>query len=105
MSRWLRSAMLLLAVSVASGSAQTAGMVELTPEQQRAFLSDHPAAFSPENGAWVLQGCTRVHVDVVDEETLGEAITLAWQNAAITPASRRPTPARAATPRRSGSGA
>ncbi len=56
------------------------GMVKLTPEQQRRFLHDDPKAFSPEAGAWGRKGCTRVRIDAVDEETLGEALTLAWQN-------------------------
>ena len=58
------------------------GMVKLTPEQQRRFVGEHPSAFAPENGAWGRQGCTRVRLDDVDEETLGEAMTLAWQNVA-----------------------
>jgi hypothetical protein len=56
------------------------GMVKLTPEQQEAFLREHPGAFAPESGAWGRAGCTRVTFDQVDEETLGEALTLAWQN-------------------------
>jgi hypothetical protein len=56
------------------------GMVKLTPEQQQRFIHDHAAAFAPENGAWGRQGCTRVRLDAADEETLGEAMTLAWQN-------------------------
>ena len=58
-----------------------AGMVKLTPDQQREFVRDHPAAFKPENGAWGLQGCTAVQLDAVDEDVLGEAVTLAWRNA------------------------
>ena len=58
------------------------GMVKLTPEQQPAFIRDHPGAFAPESGAWGRAGCTRVTFDSVDEETLGEALTLAWQNTA-----------------------
>ena len=57
------------------------GMVKLTPEQQQAFLREHPGTFAPESGAWGRAGCTRVTFDSVDEETLGEALTLAWQNA------------------------
>ena len=57
------------------------GMVKLTPDQQQAFMRDEPAAFKPEAGAWGRQGCTAVRLDVVDEETLGEALTLAWRNA------------------------
>jgi len=37
--------------------------------------------FVPENGAWGRQGCTRVRLDDVDEDTVGEAMTLAWQTA------------------------
>jgi hypothetical protein len=63
------------------------GMVKLTPEQQQRFLADGPAAFAPENGAWGRQGCTRVSLESVDEDTLGEAMTLAWKNATRTPTS------------------
>src|SRR5262245_15180411 len=56
------------------------GMVKLTPEQQQRFVREHPAMFAPENGAWGRQGCTRVRLDSADEETLGEAMTLARQN-------------------------
>jgi hypothetical protein len=57
------------------------GMVRLTPEQQKAFLEAN-GAFTPAAGAWGRQGCTLVHLAGVDEETLGEAMTLAWQNIA-----------------------
>jgi hypothetical protein len=55
-------------------------MVKVSPEEQQAFLSDHPRVFKPESGAWGRQGCTAVRLDAVDEETLGEALTLAWRN-------------------------
>jgi hypothetical protein len=57
------------------------GMVKLTPDQQRAFMTAHGDIFQPENGAWGLQGCTAVRLAAADEETLGEAMTLAWRNA------------------------
>jgi hypothetical protein len=57
------------------------GMVKLTPDQQARFMDEHPA-FVPESGAWGRQGCTRVTLADVDAETLGEVLTLAWQNAA-----------------------
>jgi hypothetical protein len=56
------------------------GMVNLTPEQQARFVADAPDAFKPENGAWGAQGCTAVRLDSVEEEMLGEAMTLAWRN-------------------------
>jgi len=55
------------------------GMVNLTPEQQEEFMR-RSEAFAPESGAWGRQGCTRVRLDAVDEETLGEALTLARRN-------------------------
>jgi hypothetical protein len=59
-----------------------AGMVVLTPEQQESFVREHPGAFVPENGAWGRRGCTAVRLEAADEETAGEALTLAWQNSA-----------------------
>lgn len=58
------------------------GMVKLLPDQQHTFVRQDPATFKPESGAWGRQGCTAVRLASVDEETLGEALTLAWQNAA-----------------------
>lgn len=70
------------------------GMVKLTPDQQREFVRNHPGVFVPENGAWGLQGCTAVRLAAADEDTLGEAMTLAWRNTAAKgtarPSSARP---------------
>lgn len=57
------------------------GMVQLTPDQQQEFIRIDPA-FVPASGAWGRQGSTMVRLDSVDETTLGEAMTLAWQNSA-----------------------
>ena len=57
------------------------GMVKLTPDQQQEFVRAHPTTFEPASGAWGRQGCTTVQLNAVDEATLGEAMTLAWQNA------------------------
>jgi hypothetical protein len=56
------------------------GMVILTPDQQQRFVEEAPKAFVPEKGAWGLHGCTTVRLETVDEESLGEAMTLAWRN-------------------------
>ena len=66
------------------------GMVKLTPEQQRAFMHEYPVAFAPESGAWGRAGSTAVRLDSVNEDALGEAMTLAWQNA-VTKPPRTPT--------------
>ena len=58
----------------------TIGMVILTPDQQHRFVEEAPKAFVPEKGAWGRQGCTTVRLETVDEELLGEAMTLAWRN-------------------------
>jgi hypothetical protein len=80
------------------------GMVKLTPEQQQDFVQAHPAVFAPETGAWGRAGCTRVRLDTVDEETLGEAMTLARQNVARVAAVKTSMPSRprkpAASPRK-----
>jgi len=41
------------------------------------FVHDHPESFTPEAGAWGRDGCTAVQLASVDEDTLGEALTLA----------------------------
>jgi len=83
------------------------GMVKLTPEQQSRVLEESPAMFSPEAGAWGRQGCTRVHLEAADPEVLGDAITLAWQNAGqkaktknLKPKKLKPKNTTAASPKR-----
>ena len=75
------------------------GMVVLTPEQQRGFVRDHPETFVPAAGAWGEQGSTTVRLGSVDEDVLGEALTLAWRNAV------EKDPARAARKKRPDTGA
>ncbi len=70
------------------------GMVKLTPDQQQKFVLEDPTTFAPENGAWGRAGCTKVRLDSADEDTLGEAMTLAWQNTAVKRAAPRPQPKR-----------
>jgi len=60
----------------------TQGMVKLTPAQQEAFIGANTGVFTPASGAWGRQGCTMVLLARLDEEVLGEAMTLAWQNSA-----------------------
>jgi hypothetical protein len=71
------------------------GMVALTPDQQEQFMRAHPDAFAPESGAWGRGGSTRVRLAAVHEETLGEAMTLAWQNV-VNKGASKPTRKRAA---------
>lgn len=64
------------------------GMVKLTRDQQQRFVRDDPETFVPEPGAWGRQGCTAVRLDSLNDEVLGEAMTLAWQNAMAKRATR-----------------
>jgi len=73
---------------------ETRGVVMLTPEQQQMFLADHPEMFSPAAGAWGRSGSTVVNLDAADEDTIGEAATLAWQNAAAKAAAKKKPAAR-----------
>jgi hypothetical protein len=69
------------------------GMVKLAPEQQHDFMSADSGAFVPASGAWGRHGCTMVQLDLVAEDQLGEAMTLAWQQtlkAAAPPKPKRP---------------
>jgi hypothetical protein len=56
------------------------GMVALPPDEQARFIDEAPDAFLPESGAWGRQGATRVVLAAVEAETLGEAMTRAWQH-------------------------
>ncbi len=58
------------------------GMVSLPPgDVQQEFIRAHPSAFSMVNGAWGLQGATRVHLESAEEDAVGEAVTVAWRYA------------------------
>jgi hypothetical protein len=67
------------------------GALMLTPEQQKMFLRDYPDSFKPAAGAWGAGGSTLVHFGSLEEDTLGEGLTLAWQNAAAKSAATKNT--------------
>jgi hypothetical protein len=81
---------------------ESRGMVVLTPEAQSRFMAATPDTFTPAAGAWGRQGCTLVTVATVDEDTLGEAMTLAWQGAVRISVAKTPKTARRAAGARSG---
>src|SRR5471032_1908645 len=56
-----------------------AGMVKLTPAQQEEFVRAEPETFVPAKGAWGRSGCTMVQLASAEGDTVGEAMTLAWQ--------------------------
>lgn len=69
------------------------GMVALTPEQQNTAMREHDA-WKPAAGVWGERGATLVRIAGIDEDTLGAAMTLAWQNAMTKPSAKRSTTAR-----------
>ena len=67
-------------------------IVKLMPEQQQRFVEADPETFVPAKGAWGRAGSTMVRLASADGETVGEAMTLAWQGTAKTAkAKARPT--------------
>ena len=74
------------------------GMVKLTPDQQQDFMRADSATFAPASGAWGRQGCTIVRLESVEEDTLGEAMTLAWQNTVKTRVASKSKPLRSTKP-------
>jgi hypothetical protein len=74
------------------------GMVKLPLETQAELVRTHPGAFAPASGAWGRSGSTIVTLAGVDEETLGEALTLARQHVAQARPARAVTRSEARTP-------
>ena len=74
------------------------GMVALTPEQQEDALREHEG-MSPAKGAWGDKGATMVRLAAMDQETLGAALTQAWQNAVAKSSAKRSV-AKRSRPRR-----
>lgn len=64
------------------------GMVKLAPYDQKQFVEMHPQAFTPVKGAWGLQGSTSVLLAAAKPDVLVQAMELAWQNSAATPAKK-----------------
>ena len=55
-------------------------MVQLTPEQQRAFVRREPAVFEPVRGGWGVSGATNVRLWPAQTRTVRIALALAWEN-------------------------
>jgi hypothetical protein len=65
------------------------GMIKLTPEQQQALVRAEPDTFVPAKGAWGRGGSTMVRLASADGDTVGEAMTLAWQGTVKAPKKAR----------------
>ncbi len=58
------------------------GMVKLTPEQQRTFLTKAPDVFNPCAGTWGKQGATSVNLEAAKVGLLRTALKAASENVA-----------------------
>ena len=67
---------------------ETRGAVLLTPDEQSDFMKRAPEGFVPASGAWGRQGSTMIVLAKIDEEIVGEAVTLAWKRISAGPAAR-----------------
>jgi hypothetical protein len=58
------------------------GMVKLTPQQQAAFVEEHPLVFEAFKNAWGRRGCTKVILKAATKAALIPALLAAWHNTA-----------------------
>jgi hypothetical protein len=56
------------------------GMVKLTPEQQRTFVTMTPGTFRPCNGVWGERGATNVQLETAKVTLVRAALDAAWRN-------------------------
>ncbi|MCC7033287.1 MAG: MmcQ/YjbR family DNA-binding protein [Acidobacteria bacterium] len=77
---------------------ERAGMVKLSPEEQREFMRAHPGMFDPASGTWGLQGYTTVHLAPARAAAARSAMLLAWQAAVTKPPAKKRRPGGAGRP-------
>ncbi len=65
------------------------GMVKVSPQEQGRIVRQSPSDFAPATGAWGRAGCTMVQLATVAANTLRDAMTLAWQEVALAPTTKR----------------
>ena len=63
-----------------SAQEKGCGVLKLTPEQQRAFITEQPQSFSPVQGGWGRMGMTFIHLEHVDEALIAGALSTAYHN-------------------------
>lgn len=68
---------------------ETAGVVRLSPDEQRELVRLHARTFSPASGAWGRQGWTTIRLDRADRAAVRGALMLAWQDVAERPLRRK----------------
>ena len=54
------------------------GNLMLSPEAQRILIATNPGIFLPVAGGWGRMGATHIRLDEADEESMAEALRIAW---------------------------
>jgi hypothetical protein len=78
-----------------SGQERGLGVLKLTVEQQRAFITELPDIFEPVSGGWGRNGMTYISLDRADEATLRGALATAHRNVEMKQAEKRKKSTRA----------
>jgi hypothetical protein len=63
-----------------SAQAKGCGVLKLTLDQQRSFISELPAVFEPVHGGWGRMGMTFIHLAAADDAILQGALATAYRN-------------------------
>lgn len=63
-------------------AAEDYGVVMLSPDEQKQFMTQAPAMFSPVKGGWGRSGSTYVHLETARDSILRQAMTAAWRRRA-----------------------
>ena len=59
-----------------------AGVVKLTPEEQKEFVRSRPKIFQPVKGAWGRRGYTMIDLPAAKIDIVRKALAAAWRNTA-----------------------
>ncbi len=62
-----------------SAQEKGCGVLNLTLEQQQAFIADQPHIFSPVQGGWGRMGMTYIQLSKADESIMAGALMTAYQ--------------------------
>jgi hypothetical protein len=63
-----------------SAQAKGCGVLKLTLDQQRSFISELPTVFEPVHGGWGRMGMTFIHLAAADDAILQGALATAYRN-------------------------
>jgi hypothetical protein len=84
-----------------SAQAKGCGVLKLTLDQQRSFISELPVIFEPVHGGWGRMGMTFIHLAEADDAILQGALATAYRNLELkqqkTKPAKKSAPKRAAT--------